>query len=68
LKEKVAASVQRTEITAVEIRRADQATIFYPKNLALTSPTSNGRSVGIVCSQTKAKEFVSFCFWVTWLH
>jgi hypothetical protein len=26
--------------------------------LALTSPTSGGRSVGIVCSHTKATEFV----------
>jgi hypothetical protein len=33
----------------------------YPQNLALTSPTSGGRSVGIVRLQTKATEFVSFC-------
>jgi hypothetical protein len=30
---------------------------FYLQNLALTSPTSGGRSVGIVCSRTKATEF-----------
>jgi hypothetical protein len=27
---------------------------LYPQKLALTSPTSGGRSVGIVCSWTKA--------------
>jgi hypothetical protein len=30
---------------------------FYPQKLALTSPTSGGHLVGIVCSQTKATEF-----------
>jgi hypothetical protein len=30
---------------AVEIRRADYATPFYPQKLALISPTSGGRSV-----------------------
>jgi hypothetical protein len=34
---------------------------FYPQKLTLTSPTSSGRSVGIVHSQTKATEF-SFLF------
>jgi hypothetical protein len=43
--------------TAVGIRRADHATPFYPQKLALTSPTSSGRSVGIVRSWTKATEF-----------
>jgi hypothetical protein len=33
---------------------------FYPQKLALTSPTSGGRSVGIVRSWTEAMEFV-FC-------
>jgi hypothetical protein len=32
---------------------------FYPQKLALTSPTSGCRSVGIVRSQTKATELVS---------
>jgi hypothetical protein len=31
--------------------------ILYPQNLALTSLTSGGRSVGIVRSRTKATEF-----------
>jgi hypothetical protein len=30
---------------------------LYPQTLALTSPTSGGRSVGIVCSWTQAREF-----------
>jgi hypothetical protein len=32
--------------------------ILYPQTLALTSPTSDGHSVSIVFSQTKATEFV----------
>jgi hypothetical protein len=40
---------------------------LYPHKLALTSPTSGGRSVGIVISRTKATEFVlwgeSACTW-----
>jgi hypothetical protein len=31
---------------------------LYPQKLALTSPTSGGRSVGIVRLRTKAMEFV----------
>jgi hypothetical protein len=34
---------------------------LYPQKLPLTSPTSGGRSVGIVRSQTQATEF-SFSF------
>jgi hypothetical protein len=33
---------------------------LHPQKLALTSPTSGGRSVGIVRSRTKATEFVVF--------
>jgi hypothetical protein len=33
---------------------------LYPQKLALTSPTSGGLSVGIVCLRTKATEFF-FC-------
>jgi hypothetical protein len=40
--------VGKAENTAVEIRHADQATHLYTQMLALTSPTSGGRSVGIV--------------------
>jgi hypothetical protein len=38
----------------------DHATSLYPQKLALTSPTSGGRSVGIVRWRTKATELVSF--------
>ena len=44
-------------LTAVGIRCADHVTPLYPQNLALTSPTGGGRSVGIVRSRTKATEF-----------
>jgi hypothetical protein len=33
---------------------------LYPQKLALTSPTSGGRSVGIVRSRTQATEFIFF--------
>jgi hypothetical protein len=42
---------------------------LYPHKLAITSPTSSGRSVGIVCSWTQTMEFMikkmlfSFCFY-----
>jgi hypothetical protein len=42
------------------ICRADYATPLYPQKLALNSPTSGGRSVGIVLSRTQAPEFVCF--------
>jgi hypothetical protein len=50
---------KKTQFTAVGIRRADYVTPLYPQKLALTSPTSGGRSVGIVHSQTKAMKLVS---------
>jgi hypothetical protein len=57
LEEKIVAPVQKTEITPVGIRRADDTTPLYLQKLALTSPTSCGRSVGIVRLLTQAKEF-----------
>jgi hypothetical protein len=39
------------------IRHADHVAPFYPQKLALASPTSCKRSVGIVRSRTKATEF-----------
>jgi hypothetical protein len=35
---------------------------LYPQKLALTSPTSSSRSVGIVRSRTQATEFSFFSF------
>jgi hypothetical protein len=49
LDRKLAAPVYKTENTAVRIRHAD--------HVAITSPTSGGRSVGIVRSQTQTMEF-----------
>ena len=39
-------------------RCADHVTPLYPQQLALTSPTGGGRSVGIVRVRTKATELV----------
>jgi hypothetical protein len=58
LEEKVAAPVQKTEITAAGIHHTDLATLLYPLKLALTSPTSGGRSAGIVRSRAKATELL----------
>jgi len=41
----------------VGTRCADHVTPLYPQELALTSPTGGGRSVGIVRVRTKATEF-----------
>jgi hypothetical protein len=49
-----------SENTAVGIRHADHVAPLYPQKLALTSPTSGCRSVGIDRSQTQAMEFVLF--------
>jgi hypothetical protein len=42
---------------------------LYPQKLALTSPTSGGRSVGIVRSRTHATEFSFFLTfsWINWV-
>ena len=48
---------EKQRLTAVGIRCADHVTPLYLQKLALTSPTSGGRSVGIVRSRTKATEF-----------
>jgi hypothetical protein len=42
-------------------RRGSAATPLYPQKLALTSPTSGGRSVGIVRFRTQATEFYVVC-------
>jgi hypothetical protein len=52
LERKSSGSGVTAENTAVGIRGT-----FYPQKLALTSPTSVCRSVGIVRSRTEATEF-----------
>ena len=47
---------RKQRLTAVGIRCADHVTPLYPQNLALTSPTGGGRSVGIVRVRTKVTE------------
>jgi hypothetical protein len=55
-----ATPAKKTEITALGIRHANHVTPLYPQKLALASPTSGGRTVGVVCSRTDATEFVFF--------
>jgi hypothetical protein len=50
--------IYKAENTAVGIRHADHVAPSNPQKLALTSPTSHGRSVGIVRSRTQAAELV----------
>jgi hypothetical protein len=47
LDRKVAAPVYKTENTAVGIRHSYHVALLYPQKLAITSPTSGSRSVGI---------------------
>jgi len=58
LNEKSSGSRSRKQrLTTVGTRCADHVTPLYPQKLALTSPTSGSRSVGIVHMRTKATEF-----------
>jgi hypothetical protein len=57
LDRKVEAPVSKIENMAVGIRHADQVALSIRKTLAITSPTSGGRSVGIVHSRTQTMEF-----------
>jgi hypothetical protein len=57
LDKKEAAPVYKTENTAAGIRHADHLAPSIRKKLAITSPTSGGRSVGIVRSRTQTMEF-----------
>jgi hypothetical protein len=41
---------------------------LYPQKLALTSPTSGGRAVGIIRSRTKVTEFVSLHHNLRWYY
>jgi hypothetical protein len=49
---------RKPRITAAETRRTDQATAFYPQRMAINSPTSGSRSVGMARLWTKSTEFV----------
>jgi hypothetical protein len=53
LNEKVAAPVLKTEINGRRDPLRWPRDTLYPQKLALTSPTSGGRSVGIVRLRTK---------------
>jgi hypothetical protein len=48
---------RKPRLTGMGIRCATPRDTLYPQKLALTSPTSAGRSVGIVSLRTKATEF-----------
>jgi hypothetical protein len=54
---KVAAPVWKTKNTTVGFRHADHVASSIRKKFAITSPTSDDRSVGIVLSRTKTMEF-----------
>ena len=63
MNEKCSGSRSRKQrLTAVGTRCADHVTPLYPQELALTSPTGGGRSVGIVRVRTKATELVIIIF------
>jgi hypothetical protein len=51
---------RKYRLTAVGILCADHATPLYLQKLAVTSPTSGGRSVGIVRLRTKATKLSYF--------
>jgi hypothetical protein len=53
-----------TEITATGILRADHVTPFYLQKLALTSPISGGRLVGVVRLRPEATELFIICYFV----
>jgi hypothetical protein len=57
LERKVAAPVEKSEINLVRTRCADHTSPTSPQKLALTSPTSGGRSVGMVRLRTKSHAF-----------
>jgi hypothetical protein len=68
LHRKVAAPVHKTENTAVGNRHSDHVAPSISKKLAVTSPTSCGRSVGIVRSRTQTMEFSFFCLKLYRIH
>jgi hypothetical protein len=65
MKEKVMTLVQKTENMDVRICDADHVAPLYQQKLAVTSPTSSSRSVGVVHLWTKGHRvcivFVCLC-------
>jgi hypothetical protein len=61
LNEEVVASVWKTEINCRGNSLRWPHNTLYPQRLALTSPRSAGRSVGIFCLRTTATEFSIVC-------
>jgi hypothetical protein len=57
LERKIAELVEKTENMTIGIHYADHVAPDYLQKLALTSPTNGGRSVGVVCSGSQAREF-----------
>jgi hypothetical protein len=57
LEEKVAAPVEKTEITVVGIRHVEHVAHSMRKVGILTSPTNSGHSTGIIRSRTQATQF-----------
>jgi hypothetical protein len=55
----VKSSLENRDYGRRGIRHTDHATPLHPQKLALTSPKSGGRSVGIVRSRTKQNPGVS---------
>jgi hypothetical protein len=67
LDRKVAAPVYKIENTAVGIRHADHVASSIRKKLAITSPTSGDRSVGIVRSRTQTMESLLLLYTLCWM-
>jgi hypothetical protein len=57
LERTVAAPVYKTEIKGCDVSLRWPRDTFYPLKMALTSPTSGGRSVGIVRWRTEPPGF-----------
>jgi hypothetical protein len=68
LERKVAAPVQKTEINSRGDSLCWPRDTLYALKLALTSPTSGGRSVDIIHWRTKAPEFFFCSCFYTWYY
>jgi hypothetical protein len=62
LNKKVAAPVYKTEINGRGKSSRCPRNTLYPQRLALSSPTSGCRSIGVFRLRTKVTEFVVFVF------